>query len=180
MNVVVLGFGPFLDVSDNPAARLARAVNGCGERVQIVGAEMPVSYRRARVRCVEMMTLYRPHLLLGVGVARGRTAAMVERTAFAETTREDPDVDGDFGEMEGPPSLMSVGAESVAAALRLPLSDDAGRYVCNGWLYRALLDRFPAVFLHIPPAGFAPDTLIEGIERWAAFMKEEPAVESAG
>ncbi len=191
MTVVVLGFGAFLEVTDNPASHLATAVHGLGRRITIVGAEMPASYARGHAVAAEAMARHNPVLLLGVGVARGRTLAMVERTAFAEVSVADPDVDGDFGEIAGatagatagaltgaltgatagPISLESPVATALAAALELPVSDDAGRYVCNAWLYRALRGGFPAAFLHVPPQGWPVEALIDGLERWATIRE---------
>lgn len=157
MTVAVLGFGPFLEVTENPASRLARAVDGRGP---IVGSEMPVSYRRS----LAMAAACGAERIVGIGVARGRSHAAVERVAARGWT--EADVDGDFGEIDGPEERRSELAEGFATALGLPLSDDAGRYVCNGWLYRCLGMGLPVVFLHIPPEGFSAEELVEGIERW--------------
>lgn len=157
MTVAVLGFGPFLEVTDNPAARLARAVDG---RESIVGKEMPVSYRRS----VAMAAACGADLIVGVGVARGRDFAAVERTARRGWS--EPDMDGDLGEIDGPEQRRSELAATFAAALDLPLSDDAGSYVCNGWLYRCLALELPVVFLHIPPEGFSGERLLRGIGSW--------------
>lgn len=156
MTVAVLGFGPFLEVRDNPASRLARAVDG---RAGIVGREMPVSYRRS----VAMAEECRADLIVGIGVARGRTEAAVERTAVRGWSESD--LDGNLGDIDGPEERRSPLAEAFAAALGVPVSDDAGRYVCNGWLYRCLGLGLPVVFLHIPPDGFSAERLVDAIGR---------------
>ena len=48
------------------------------------------------------------------------------------------------------------------------MSEDAGGYVCNGWLYRVgrALPDTPVCFVHIPPTGLAPERLLEGLRGW--------------
>ena len=60
---------------------------------------------------------------------------------------------------------------AFAGALGGVVSEDAGRYVCNAWLYRtvcALGSEIPVLFLHIPPAGFADQTLVAMAETGVA------------
>lgn len=178
--VAVLGFGPFLDVHDNPARRLALAVDGRqAGPLRIRGEAMPVSYQRSVDQALRL--LLQPGLvgLLGVGVARGRCQAEVERVASNRVLGDD--VDGACPHQiaaYGPEQLVSGDAPALADALAVSLSDDAGRYVCNGWLY-GLLWRIqqrsgPAprlAFLHIPAEGFPPDRLVAGLARaWAPVV----------
>lgn len=155
-----MGFGPFLDVGDNPAARLAHAVDGrlAGE-FRVVGREMPVSYTRAPDLTERWARELHAAAVLGVGVARGRIAAAVERTGRAACDGT-PDVDGEIARLDGADRRSAV-AEALAGALDVAVSDDAGRYVCNTWLFRVLgqLTDRPVAFLHVPPEGFDPERL---------------------
>ena len=50
---LVTGFGPFLDVSDNPSGRIARAVNGARvDGLALHGLELPVRFLDGPARAV--------------------------------------------------------------------------------------------------------------------------------
>lgn len=167
--VLVMGFGPFLHVHDNPAERLARALDGrvVGD-VRLVGRVMPVSYRRAADVSLAAIEEVRPIAVLGIGVATGRLAALVERWGVPGSTPEHPDVDGQRIDTEGPVRVATHAPEALAEALGIGVSDDAGRYVCNAWIH-AVVPRAGrrAGFLHVPEAGFDPDRLAQGLAAWA-------------
>lgn len=87
-----------------------------------------------------------------------------------------PDVDGvcvaDL-EPDGPAlRRASIDCERFAAALDAEVSEDAGAYVCNAWLYQALghLD-LPTGFLHIPPAGMDAARLLRGLAALVAASR---------
>lgn len=166
MKVLVLGFGPFLDIEENPASALALAVHGRGRRVRIVGDTMPVSYERSVAHTLQALAEHRPDALLGVGVAAKRTAASCEIYGHLGCS-ETPDVDGRCGPLAGPERLAAT--LDLNDALGLVRSEDAGRYVCNGWLH-SMLQRteLPTGFLHIPPAGFPPDALVAALDGLAS------------
>jgi pyroglutamyl-peptidase len=158
-SILVVGFGPFLDVGDNPAARLARAVDGrTSDGFRVVGREMPVSYRRAPELTAAWAREAGAAAVLGVGVARGRAVPMVERRARGECDGV-PDVDGELVALAG--DRVSPVADELARALGVAVSDDAGRYVCNAWLHRVLdlLPDRPVAFLHVTHDGFDPARL---------------------
>ncbi len=162
-----MGFGPFGPVRDNPARRLALAVDGAGDRAIIVGRPMPVSFRRAVARTLEEVAQHQPEAVLGIGVARRRASPESERYAHRRTGPH-PDIDGLSFTLHGPPRLRST----FDPAPFLPgcgHSDDAGSYVCNAWLYQMLQqgDR-PVGFLHIPPRGVEAAWLARGLDAWAA------------
>lgn len=169
--MLVLGFGPFLGVADNPAARLARAVDGAslGGRT-VIGRVMPVSYERGPDLAAALVDELDPALVLGVGVARDRPAPWVERVGRRRCSSTEPDVDGVAGadlEPGGPEEVeATLDVHVLAAALGCGVSRDAGRYVCNGWLYRTvrrLGAGRPVGFLHVPDAGVEPGRLLNGL-----------------
>ena len=54
-NVLVTGFGAFLDVDDNPSGRVARAVDGAEiEGLRIVGVTLPVRYQEGPRQAVAL------------------------------------------------------------------------------------------------------------------------------
>lgn len=171
MTVVVLGFGAFGSVPENPSARIARAVDGLrigAGNLTVVGRVMPVSYARSYEFTRSVIAEVQPVFVLGIGVATGREGPMVERVGRNVASATVPDVDDtvltDHG--AGAPTLECDWAAPLAAALRLPLSDDAGEYVCNSWLYRVLRAELPAAFLHVPLSGYAPEALAAGLGRF--------------
>lgn len=168
--VLVTGFGPFLDIADNPAACLARAVDArrAGD-AWVVGRVLPVSYEAGPALTRAWAESLDAVAIIGLGIARGRTAVCVERTG---RRRADPvlfDTDGAcLSDLEpgGPDSVTAtLDAEAFAATLGAEVSDDAGAYVCNAWLYRVVraLPRCPVLFVHLPPAGLDPDSLLGAI-----------------
>lgn len=163
--LLVLGFGPFLEIRDNPAEQLARAVDGALEG-RIAGRVMPVSYTRCLETTRQAIRTHAPAAVIGVGVARSRTTAQLERLAHG-ACNDVPDVDGVCGSLRGAPRTATLPTAFVDA-LGLEPSDDAGRYVCNAWLYGAL-DLHPHVgFLHVPPEGFDAERLVTA---WATAAR---------
>lgn len=165
--VLVVGFGAFLDVKDNPAAKLAREVDGRGgAELTIVGREMPVSYARAPELTATWTREIGAGFVLGIGVAQSRKMAMIERFGRRRADAKLADVDGvRLAELStsGSESRESAWAGRVAAALGVEVSSDAGGYVCNAWLYRALERGLPAAFLHVPPSGFPAERIVAAL-----------------
>lgn len=166
--ILVTGFGPFLDVVDNPSARLAESVHRSrvGDH-DVVGLVVPVDYEAAVAQSLAAGA--GAALVLGTGVARGRREALLELRAFRERS-ETPDVRGVCGGLnaaEGPDVVLATLREDAADALGVGCSEDAGRYVCNAWLYGVArgLPRVRVGFLHVPPAGFSAERLLAGLAR---------------
>ncbi len=86
----------------------------------------------------------------------------MERCA-RRTLGERRDVEGEVLALPRGPLVLpvTVNASRLAEALGTSLSDDAGDYVCNGWLYRVLRARPRARigFVHLPPEGMEADLL---------------------
>lgn len=172
--VLVMGFGPFLDVSDNPAQRLALAVDGLHDGLRIVGRSMPVSYTRSVEVTLDAMADLDPVAVLGIGVARKRERAELEKVGRRQVC-EIPDVDGCIGQLTGPDALPSSLPQPFVDALGCGVSDDAGTYVCNGWLHTVLqATGRPVGFLHIPPAGFPPEVLTSALQRAFGGLPPRP------
>ncbi|MCK6505813.1 hypothetical protein L6R53_20895 [Myxococcota bacterium] len=165
------GFGPFLTVADNPAAQLARAVDDPDGDPPIHGLVIPVSYQRGPDLAVEAARRLGVRLVIGVGVATGRDRVCVERFGRLVLDPSAPDVDqvhrDRVEDAPGAPALVSASlpVEAFAAAMGAQLSDDAGRYVCNAWLYRVAraLPDLPVGFVHVPAEGMEPARLRAGI-----------------
>jgi pyroglutamyl-peptidase len=170
---VVHGFGPFGDFSVNPADLLVRSLGqrerGDGEGSDLVTAVLPVSKDRAPAMITELMSVHRPDLWLGVGLAAGRTALSIEAVAvnLMHWPASQADADGQSVDRrpvaeDGPDAyLTTVPVEDILRVWRehgIPgyLSHSAGSYLCNMSFYLAARAAselgLPTMvgFLHVP------------------------------
>lgn len=167
MSVLVTGFGAFPGVADNPTAAIARAVDGqrIGD-VPVVGRVLPVSFVRGPDAAIELAREVGAQLVVGLGVAVRRSSVCVERRGVRVDNANVPDVDGAHACMLSGPTEVAASLDVVrlADALGAQISDDAGTYVCNAWLYRVsqALD-VPVGFVHVPPHGIGSSELLVGI-----------------
>ena len=165
MTGLVVGFGAFREVTDNPSARLANALHGRSEGgLTIVGAELPVSYTRSIELTERLVVAHRPAFILGIGVAVSRDQPELERFGTGRCGNE-PDVDGLCRPSSEGSLASGLPLERFAAELGCGISDDAGTYVCNGWLHQAIA-RFapvPVGFLHVPSRGVDPRALFAAL-----------------
>lgn len=168
MKILVTGFGPFGQVRDNPSAAIARAVDGArlGDH-EILATVLPVSYARAPAETVSLAVEHGVSLVVGFGVAMERSTVCVERTAV-HVARGRPDMDGSEMAMTDGPAVVTSSLDTVlfAEALGAEVSDDAGRYVCNAWLYKVTeaLD-CPVGFVHVPAQGLPTAALLDALRR---------------
>lgn len=166
--ILVTGFGPFLDVTDNPSAELVRALDGrrVGKRL-VIGRVLPVSYGAGIDEVLCLAVEHRPRLVLGFGVARSRDRVEVERVG-RRVGGEVPDAEGVVYSSNGPgpeqvPATLDISA--LARALDAGISEHAGSYVCNAWAYRVPLHcGVPAAFVHVPPTGLEPERVLKALE----------------
>ena len=171
MKVLVTGFGPFRDVVDNPSGRLAEAVDGSRRAgLEVIGRVLPVSFARGPAAAIALAREHGVDAVVGLGVAVRRSAVDIECQAHRRT--DGVDMDGvEAPALSGPECVGSTWSpQSWAEALSCTISEDAGSYVCNAWLYQvALALDCPVVFIHIPPAGLSPERFLKGLEWMAAI-----------
>lgn len=177
--LLVVGFGRFLTVVDNPASRLARALDGrtLGS-LRVVGREIPVLYEEGPALTLRWMREYAPAAVLGIGVASGRAVPMIEQQGVRQADPELEDAGGHrLGTLDpdGPETVRSTAdVAALAQAIGAQISDDAGRYVCNAWLYRVVRGggSTPVAFLHVPSEGMPLEQLAEGLtEVWGGSRR---------
>ena len=153
--LLVTGFTAFGVFAMNPSALLA---SSCGRRFELI----EVSYAAAdafldRIRGDDTFDR-----LLMLGVSAQRRRLEIERCARNEIDAA-PDV---RGEARGPGPIEPAGPPTLATNLFTGFSappecfsDDAGCYLCNYVLYRALRLLAPRVrvgFVHVPPLDVMP------------------------
>lgn len=177
-HLLLTGFGPFLDVEDNPSGALARALDGTMLRtargaVQVCSRVLAVRYDTAAAETLLAARQLDAIGILGMGVARGATEPRVERTGRAHCDGVTRDAAGQTRTALGfVPELQTPWAEPLATALGAALSDNAGAYVCNAWLYGVLAGLqpparpLPATFLHVTADGLEPDRLSAALVTW--------------
>jgi len=154
----ITGFGPFGSVAKNPSATLARnlaAIFGCPIQV------LKVTYDSADEFFASGEASTSPTLLmLGYADREALTPELVGRNLNGST----PDVSG----LARPGIILPGRPEKLLSTLwnsQTPLppgmkfSDDAGSYLCNYALYRALaLEKWAKVgFLHVPNFEVIPE-----------------------
>ncbi len=168
--VLLVGFGPFDAVIDNPAAALAEALDGCVfGGVQVIGREMPVSHRRSIQLCEMAIAEHSPEAIVGLGVAVQRTDVTVENWGARPEVGGREDLDG-YTAPELPPNCpprleATIDSEALARKIAGTVGDDAGAYVCNSWLYQAILRfKLPVGFIHIPPHGMDAARLLRALD----------------
>ena len=201
-HVLLTGFEPFGPHPVNPSELVVRSFEG-----RIVGGALvtirifPVETRTLRDRIDAALREERPEFVIGLGYAPGRCALAVERIGVNVRDFTTPDSAGILCKNEpvhpgGPDGWLATLplAEITAAwsALGVPgyVSDSAGTYVCNQWLYEALAltenaaPRVPAGFIHVPAL---PAQAVQlGAERTPSMTLElmrrgvESAIESTG
>jgi pyroglutamyl-peptidase len=164
--LLLFAFAPFGGDARNPSGEIAaeldgKTIRGCRIRAVV----LPVARRLAFPALERVLEESAPELVLGLGVAAGRSVVSVERRAVNRDAYGGGDELGERPEDEpidpaGPDErLATVAVEELAAAIRragVPAqpSDDAGTFLCNHVYYRALgataSQSLPAVFLHLP------------------------------
>ena len=162
--ILVTGFGPFLDVEENPSWEAIKDLEGAViGRHRIAVAPLEVTYTSAAEQLEAAIQRTRPRHVLSLGVAPD-PAIRLESTARNRDTSESPDVKGEVragrpvraGGPETLPTrlpLARIRAALLAEGYEVMDSDDAGGYLCNHLFYE-LLTRRPkgiAGFVHVPP-----------------------------
>ncbi|MEQ1506287.1 MAG: hypothetical protein ABMB14_28910 [Myxococcota bacterium] len=171
--MLVTGFGPFPGVPYNPTTSLAIAIDGLElDGLRFVGRVIPVTWQSGPDAAIAHAGAVGADAVVGTGVAP-RPVLCVERVAVrVEVGRPDAagatGPDRDARDRDALPLAVYATLDPVrlADALGATLSDDAGRYVCNQWLYRvAAALPVPVGFVHVTPRGLPSEQLAAAIAR---------------
>ena len=167
-HVLLTGFEPFGPHPVNPSELLVRSIEG-----KIVGGRaiavrvFPVETRTMRDRLEAVLREEQPEFVIGTGFAPGRASLAVERAALNVLDFAIPDAVGtmrknDPVERGGPDArLATLPLDEILTAwagVGVPgyVSNSAGTYLCNQWLYEALAltanaaPPVPVGFVHLP------------------------------
>jgi pyroglutamyl-peptidase len=166
--VLITGFEPYGGRGRNPAAEIAKALEGRtidGHRV--LGRTLPVSYRGLATRLTALIEEHDPAVAISLGLWPGEPMIRLERCGLNLADFEIADNDGATIVDE---AIAANGASGLFANLPLRaieqavladgiparLSSTAGTFLCNATLYtlmRIIEHRSPAVaggFIHVP------------------------------
>ena len=167
-HVLLTGFEPFGPHRVNPSELLVRSLEGRVVAGFVVSVRVfPVESRTLRERLAAALEETTPEFVLGIGYAPGRASLNLERVALnvadydladaAGVQRRDEAIDDD-----GPPArfatLPNRAILEAWSAIGIPghLSNSAGTFICNQWLYDALAltdgaaPEIAAGFMHVP------------------------------
>lgn len=166
--VLLTGFEPFLNNPINPTEEIVTALDGkMMGSYEVVGRVLPVDYRVASPKLIEIYEAVEPDAVLMLGLAQGRLNITPERMAIncndgardnSGVTPEDEPIDpeGADGYFSKLPIRQFVAALG-AAGLPAKISNTAGTYLCNNVMYSMLnhlakagRDDVPAGFVHVP------------------------------
>lgn len=141
--VLVTGFQPFLDFKTNPSQLIAEELDGSTlDDLTFVGRVLPVTYDEIEDVLLEAIESTQPDLIIGTGLAAGRTKLSLEKIAANYKYSTVPDNNGNRGSGERIDENMPDGIFSrldiedlvkVLNGKNIPtqISMTAGAYICN-------------------------------------------------
>lgn len=179
--VLVTGFEAFAGAASNPSGEVVRRLVSLPQDelaqagISLSGAVLPVAFAASATALNEAIEAHRPDLVIGLGLAEGRSGITPERVAINLDDARIPDNDGaqpldEPIEPGGPAARFSglpvkaIVAALTEAGLRASVSLTAGSYVCNhvAYLLGGHAERRPGLragFIHVPAT---PDLVGDG------------------
>jgi pyroglutamyl-peptidase len=174
--LLVTGFGPFPGAPYNPTgplvARLARLRRPALAGVAIVPHVFTTSYAAVDRELPALIARHKPDALLMFGLAgrakwvrietRARNALAMLPDATSASLRRQTIVTGRPAALVLPAPTRHLLAAARGARVRVKLSRDAGRYLCNYlcWTAADVVARAQgprlAAFIHVPPVARTP------------------------
>lgn len=167
LKVLITGFEPFGDYSENSSWEVAQQVATCGGAgAEVVTEQLPVSFTRVGKALRSAVELYSPDLLIMLGQSAVTDRIKLERVALNM-------MDSAMGDNDGvKPDEEPIDESGVAAlftslpikklrsaigakGINVKISNSAGLYVCNRAYYEALRlcrerESLQAIFVHLP------------------------------
>ncbi|HUK08511.1 MAG TPA: hypothetical protein VLX09_11630 [Stellaceae bacterium] len=185
--VLITGFEPYGGRGSNPAAEIARALDGHEiAGVTVVGRTLPVSHARLKSEIDALLRKIGPSIVISLGLAPGELAIRIERIGHDIADFEIPDNDGSVVAEalggNGPAALpVTLPVKRIERALLdagIParLSTTAGTFLCNACLYGFLTSiaagerAIPCGFIHLP---YMPAQVADILRR----MRDDKSIE---
>lgn len=166
--VLITGFEPYGGRGRNPAAEIAKALEGQTiEGHRLVGRTLPVSYRGLADRLAALIEEQNPVVVISLGLWPGEPMIRLERFGLNLADFEIADNDGatlvdEAIEANGASGLFAtlplraIEQALLAGGIPARLSSTAGTFLCNATLYSLMLiigrSSSAAVggFIHVP------------------------------
>jgi pyroglutamyl-peptidase len=166
--VLITGFEPYGGRGRNPAAEIAKALEGQTiEGHRVVGRTLPVSYRGLEDRLAALIEEQNPVVAISLGLWPGEPTIRLERFGVNLADFEIADNDGatlvdEAIEANGPTGrfatlpLRAIEQALLAGGIPVRLSSTAGTFLCNATLYclMRLIERPSRAavggFIHVP------------------------------
>ncbi len=161
--VLLSGFGPFLDIKDNPSESIVTQLARDFQSPFII---LPVVFGKSFEVLKEKALLEKPDIILMFGVAATRSTICLERIGLnwvesknADTSVSTP-VTGKIVVNQELALMSSYNVEKVISEFDfnerklVEVSYSAGTYVCNDLYFRMLNEKqisAEKLFIHIPP-----------------------------
>ena len=169
-HILITGFEPFERDSVNPSWQVAQALHGslC-DGAMVHAVQLPCAFGRAVEHLDQALDLWRPQLVLALGLAGGRSEVSLERVAINVDDARIVDNAGqqpiDTAVVNNAPAayfstlpIKAIVRDLRAAGLPGAVSNTAGTFVCNHVFY-ALMHRLASDavwsqtrggFIHLP------------------------------
>lgn len=163
---VLFGFEPFLEFRENPSEKIVQSLDGqVLHGLNVEGYILPVDFNRIEQIIMDAIDGRKPSIVLGLGLAPGRSCISVEKIAINYRLASAADnagrkANGQPVDRSQPDGLFSnMDVERTAAMLnrrKIPatVSLTAGGYLCNSAMFiiarEARKRGFIGGFLHIP------------------------------
>ena len=164
--VLITGFEPFGEYSENSSWAVAQRVASCGvEGAEVVAAQLPVSFARVGEVLRSAIELHTPDLVIMLGQSETTDRVKLERVALNMMDSAMGDNDGvkpdeePIYEDEERALFTSLSIKQLRSAIEgqgiaVKISNSAGLYVCNRTYYEALRmckeRAMQAIFVHLP------------------------------
>lgn len=162
--VLITGFEPFGDYSDNSSWAVAEKVAACDiERVAI--EKLPVSFARVGEALRSAIELYTPDLLIMLGQSGVIDKIKLERVALnlmdsamsdndGAKPDEEPIYEGEENALFTSLPIKRLRSAIEVQGIAVKISNSAGLYVCNRTYYEALRlckeRAMQVIFVHLP------------------------------
>ena len=172
-SILITGFAPFGGDEFNPSYEAVKLLPDMIEDVQIIKAELPVTFNGAWEELEKLIKVNNPDAVISIGLAGGRKGITPELFAYNLRYSTSPDNAGYAPDWE---KIVEDGPDMLKTALRVDyiasklneagipseVSHSAGSFVCNEVMYRLLLAEntqyqgLPTGFIHVPYADEYP------------------------
>lgn len=167
MKIIVTGFEPFLDNTENPSSEILELLPKSIYGNEIITIKLPVIYDE----CFDILKLeimkHKPDVIINIGLAAGRKAISIERVALNINDSVHPD---NLGNIFKDKKIIEKGEAAYFSKLPIrkiyeklkeknipvEISNTAGLFICNNLMYHVLnyIDKnnldIIAGFIHVP------------------------------